>query len=150
MRKMSLILVAALAFLVPAGMTACGGNGETAATGHESTGTAAAGRDVLVLDETFDSSTIEVTVGVTIEIQLEGNPTTGYDWTVASGGAPVLVQSGEPYYEPESDLDGAPGVYTWRFEVAEAGTADLRLVYSGPDDEVTPEDSFQISVVTKE
>lgn len=130
------------------------GCGDESATGTgasaDNISTLDARRDVLILDDTFDHSSMEVNVGVTIELVLEGNPTTGYEWIVEADGAPVMKQKGEPDFEPESDLIGAPGIFTWRFEVVEAGTAELKLVYSRPgDEEAQPEDKFQISVIAK-
>lgn len=146
-----LFLLVALLAGIPA---ACGGDDgaatSTADTRRAADG-AAGGENVLVLDETFDSSAVEVNLGVTIEVKLAGNPATGYEWTLVSGGEPVLSQSGEPEFEPESGSLGAPGIYTWRFQVVAAGQADLKLVYSRPWEEgAPPEDTFQVSLDAKD
>jgi inhibitor of cysteine peptidase len=145
-RALSIILLLTAASVI----IACG-DSETCTTTDRADATApvATGEQdqVLALDDSYDNSTMELTVGVEIVLRLEGNPTTGYAWVVKSDGAPVLEQQGEPDYMAESDLEGAPGTYTWRFDVVEAGTAGLELIYHQPWDEQAPPDkSFSITV----
>lgn len=61
-----------------------------------------------------------------LEVQLEGNPTTGYTWEVAEEGVVTLVES---THQPDSDLEGSPGITTLRFEPKAAGSGDLVLIY---------------------
>jgi inhibitor of cysteine peptidase len=148
-RKMMLLpFMAMLVFT----FSACGDDTDTTTSGTD-TGTATTDNSdqVLVLDESYNGSTMELTVGVEIVLYLDGNPTTGFAWAVTSDGAPVLKQQGEPDYVAESDLVGAGGTYTWKFDVVEAGNADLELVYSQPWDEAAaPDDTFKITVDAKE
>lgn len=67
--------------------------------------------------------------GETLQVKLPGNPTTGYMWTLMGDGAQgVLEQQGEPAFEAESDLMGAPGTVTLTFKAVGTGTVPLMLV----------------------
>nr|HID14920.1 hypothetical protein [Anaerolineae bacterium] len=57
---------------------------------------------------------------------------------------------GEPTFEPQSDLAGAPGTQTIRFEAVGTGQTTLRLVYHRPwEEDVEPEETFSIQVVVR-
>ncbi|RJQ45930.1 MAG: hypothetical protein C4534_03625 [Gaiellales bacterium] len=145
---MRLLLLLALPVMGMVFAAGCGGNGSESATAP--TNTLDTRTDVIILDESFNGSTMEVSVGVTIELTLEGNPTTGFEWSVESDGAPVLQQAGAPDYKADSDALGAGGMYTWRFRVVQEGKADLNLVYRQPWDKETPAaESFETSLEAK-
>lgn len=98
-----------------------------------------------------NSRQIELRKGQTMVITLEANPTTGYTWEVEKpldeGG---LRQVGEPEFKPESDLIGAPGVQTLRFEAVNAGQTTLNLVYHRPwEEDVEPLETFSVQVVVR-
>ena len=109
-----------------------------------------AGREPLTLREEDASKTVELGVGHTLLVELKGNPTTGYQWEVESLDTGMLKQVGEPEFKPDSDLTGAGGKFTFRFEGAAAGEADLRLVYHRPwEKDAPPEETFEVTVVVK-
>ena len=84
----------------------------------------------------------------TLELQLEANPTTGYQWVVLE---PGLVELTTESYEPESDRGGAGGVTTFCFTPTGVGTAPLRLGYLRPwEDGVAPIDEYVITVEVTE
>jgi len=93
---------------------------------------------------------VEVAKGGTLEITLEGNPTTGYTWEVESVDDKVLKLESEPDFEAESDAVGAGGMMTLKFTAEGAGKTDLKLVYhrSWEEDEA-PAETFEISVTVK-
>lgn len=101
----------------------------------------------LTLDQDDDGSTITVKAGDTIQVVLEGNPTTGYTWTAALSeeDASILQQIGEPAYETGGGI-GAGGVYTFRFKALAAGEATLKLVYAQPWSSALPEETFTVTV----
>jgi inhibitor of cysteine peptidase len=88
--------------------------------------------------------------GQTLTIKLEANPTTGYSWEFVGSEEAVLRQVGEPEFEANSDLLGAPGVQTLRFEAVEAGQTELRLVYRRPwETDVEPVETFTVQVTVQ-
>lgn len=91
---------------------ACGGDGETLRFGPEA-----------------DGSTTTVAVGDTIEVALPANPSTGYAWEVVVFDASVLRPIGAPDFTAEADLEGAPGVSVFSFEVIGAGATTLDMIY---------------------
>lgn len=75
--------------------------------------------------------------GARIEIALDGNPTTGYEWTIAAFSAGVLRLVGEPRYVESASPGGRPmvgagGTYVFRFEASAPGTGRVDLVYRRP------------------
>ena len=93
---------------------------------------------------------IEMNVGDTFSIELEGNPSTGYTWEVADMDIAVLKQVGETEFETESDLVGASVVQVLRFETIGRGETALNLVYHRPwEEDVLPEEIYEVSVVVK-
>lgn len=93
----------------------------------------------------------ELRRGQALVVTLEGNPTTGYTWEVKKPlDEGILRQVGEPEFKPESDLAGAPGVQTLRFEAVNAGQTTLSLVYHRPWEEgVEPAETFSLQVVVR-
>jgi inhibitor of cysteine peptidase len=85
--------------------------------------------------------------GQTLTVKLEGNPTTGYTWEMVEPEGAILRQVGEPEFNADSDLLGAPGTLTLRFQAVEAGQMDLRLVYHRPwETGVEPLETFTVQV----
>ncbi|MHB8966885.1 MAG: protease inhibitor I42 family protein [Thermoleophilia bacterium] len=137
-----------LIFALAIAAAGCGGDSGT--TGDTGTSTQPEQDKFVVFDESFNNSSVEIRTGVRMELILAGNPTTGYNWTVESDGAPVLRQMGEPVYRADSDdpdIAGSGGTYTWKFEVVTAGAADLKLVYRQSWDMSSPPgETFDLSI----
>ena len=106
-------------------------------------GAACSSAGTLTLDD--DGGHIELKNGDEIELVLPGNPSTGYEWVVIEAPS-ILEEVGEAEFLPESDLIGAGGEFRFRFVAIEPGTAQLRLVYERPFEEVEPVDAFEIEV----
>ena len=124
----SLFLVAGLIALA---VTACGGDGTKR----------------LTIDD--NESGIEISTGDTFEVILQGNPTTGFSWIVESGDASIVEVTGEPAYEPESDLVGAGGEFTFVFEGKSPGTTTLELAYRRSFETAPPEQTFTVTVTVE-
>jgi len=93
---------------------------------------------------------IEMSVGETFLVELEGNPTTGFTWEVAKIDPAVLKQVGKTEFESQSDLVGAGGVMILHFEVIGNGDADLQLVYHRPwENDIPPENTFTTIINVK-
>ncbi len=73
-------------------------------------------------------------LGETIEVLLESNPTTGYQWFVVDAGNPNLKLLGSEY-RPSSaseNLCGAGGNTAFYFKAVAAGTSSLKFKYARP------------------
>ncbi|MGA7669215.1 MAG: protease inhibitor I42 family protein [Nitrolancea sp.] len=91
--------------------------------------------------------TISLSVGDTIEVALEGNPTTGYNWEAANLDTSILKQVGDVAYTPESSAVGAPGQVVLRFEAVGSGETALQLIYHRSfETGVAPLQTFEVTV----
>ncbi len=96
------------------------------------------------------NQSIEAKVGDTLVVELEGNPTTGFTWEATELDQAVLEQVGEPEFNAESDLLGAPGVISLRFKATGPGQTLLKLVYHQPwEQDVPPEETFEVTIAVK-
>lgn len=101
---------------------------------------------------TFADSGKSVTVRQNdlITVTLDGNPTTGYGWSVASGTGTILTQVGEAVYTPKATdavTTGAGGSYLFTFKAAQQGSTTLKLIYSQPWNNNLPAQTFEAAVV---
>lgn len=104
----------------------------------------------LALEGDDDGREITLQKGQILTIKLEGNPTTGYSWEIVESEGAILRQIGEPEFEAESDLLGAPGTQTLRFEAVETGQMELKLVYQRPwETAVQPLETFTVQVTVQ-
>jgi len=104
----------------------------------------------VTLSEEDTGSTVALRAGDTMDVVLDGNPTTGFSWETAAIDASVLKQLGEPGFEPYTNLIGSGGKFTFRFEAVSSGQTLLRLVYHRPwETEVSPEKTFEVTVVVQ-
>ncbi len=83
----------------------------------------------LRLSEGDSGSTVSAWIGDTLEVELIGNPSTGFTWALASVPKPVLEPVGEARFSPDSSGIGAGGRITLRYLAAQAGSAQLALAY---------------------
>ena len=99
------------------------------------------------LSEEDAGSTVQLSVGEAMEVVLDGNPTTGFSWETAAADASVLRQLGEPGFEPDTELLGSGGTFTFRFEAVASGQTLLQLVYLRPwETAVQPAKTFEVTV----
>lgn len=82
----------------------------------------------LQLTKPDNGKSFELVKGGTLEVVLEGNPgSTGYSWVLESGNAAVLKQQGEASFQAGTNMLGAPGKFTFKFDAVGAGTAQLKF-----------------------
>jgi inhibitor of cysteine peptidase len=104
--------------------------------------------DLIRLTASDAGSTVNMRLGATLEISLEGNPTTGYTWEPAPDAQELLVQQGEAQFRADSALLGSGGLVTLRFKAAQQGAAELRLIYHRTfESNVPPIRTFAVHVV---
>jgi inhibitor of cysteine peptidase len=126
------VLTAILAVVVMAGICGC------------------SAQSALALEGADDGREVTLQKGQTLTIKLEGNPTTGYSWEVVESEGAIVQQVGEPEFEADSDLLGAPGTQTLRFEAVETGQMELKLVYQRPwETDVEPLETFTVQVTVQ-
>lgn len=93
-------------------------------------------------------STVTLRVGDSLEIALEGNPTTGYTWEMAPGAGALLEQRGEWEFKPDSSALGSGGMVTLRFKSIQQGEARLKLIYHRTfEPNAPPLRTFEIKLV---
>jgi inhibitor of cysteine peptidase len=105
----------------------------------------------VTLYATDSARTVELKRGDTLVVKLEGMPTTGFTWEVASVDASVLEQKGEPEYtDAEPGKLGGAGTLTFDFNTKGAGSTSLEMVYHQPwDKDTPPTETFEVTVVVE-
>ena len=94
---------------------------------------------------------VDLGVGDSIVIELDGNPSTGYTWTAKDLDTSMFQQVGDPEFKSSNpSLIGSGGSLTLTFKSLKAGTAALTLIYQRLwETDVKPQDTFTVSVVVK-
>ena len=86
--------------------------------------------------------------GDTLEIVLDGNPTTGYQWTVQPWDTEVIKETEKPAYKSGSNAIGAGGQFIFHFTAHAPGQTCLKFIYSRPfEKDVPPVKTFQADIV---
>ena len=118
-----LLTVAAALLIGLVGLAGCGGDDDSS-TGGSSKGGSGGGSSAKVY-EAGDS--ISVAEGQTFVIELESNPTTGYEWTAEKNANAEFVKS---EMVTSSTLVGAPGMQQLTFKATKSGSSTLVLNYA--------------------
>ncbi len=93
--------------------------------------------------------TLELPIDGGFEVELAGNMTTGYSWTIASCDEHVVRSLGEPTYAADSDKLGAGGLFTFKFQAVSAGETEVVLVYHRPwEKEMPPAKTFSVKIIS--
>jgi predicted secreted protein len=143
-------------------MSGCGGGGRAGATPAASAAPGAPvmapvvqaptapGRPDVIADYGRNGSRVPLRLGQSLEIRLEGNPSTGNVWDLTQLDTDVLRRDTEVTYTPHplaTPRPGSGGVFTARFTAVRPGETDLRLVYHRPFDHGgTPGRTFGLHV----
>lgn len=103
---------------------------------------------IIPVDEKKKGENIDLVVGDEVEISLQGNPTTGYEWMIDRLDAKTLSLVNEPEYKSTGDALGSGGQYIIRIKTVAPGDTTIRLVYRRSFDkkEVPPADEYEISL----
>lgn len=111
---------------------------------------AVSGSDPVSLSAKDAGMTVHLKPGDTLEIALQGNPTTGYTWEVAPGSGDLLGQVGEPKFKADTSALGSGGIMTLQFKAVKQGTGPLRLIYHRTfEPGVAPLESFEVTIVVE-
>ena len=82
-----------------------------------------------VVTDKDKGSTVHLKTGDVLEIRLNSNPTTGYEWYVHKQSTALLKLSGESQTEATQPGVGRPIVQIFKFETRGKGTGVLLLHY---------------------
>ena len=96
-----------------------------------------------------DGREVNVPIDDIFEIQLAGNPTTGYRWENVSEKSDAVEQIGEPEYEATGkNMIGSGGVFIFKFKAKSAGSAVLNFIYHRSfEKDVPPVETFEMKIV---
>jgi inhibitor of cysteine peptidase len=93
------------------------------------------GPPTLKIDSTKNGKSVSLQYGSNLEVNLPGNPTTGYSWKLDSIRGKSLKQVGKIDYVADQRDDkriGSGGTFTARFKAAQRGKSTLTLIYVRP------------------
>ena len=92
--------------------------------------------------------TINMAPGSVLEIVLDSNPTTGYQWKALPWHTAVIEQVGKPAYKPRSEAIGSGGELTFHFKALSKGQTQLEFIYHRSFEKgVPPIKSFKVTLV---
>ncbi len=94
----------------------------------------------VTIDGGAAGTTVTLDEGQMLRVELEGNPTTGFEWEVSAVDAGVL-RFEDSDFDADSDAEGSGGIITLTFEAVGAGATLLELIYRPPWE--PPSDSHQ-------
>jgi predicted secreted protein len=105
------------------------------------------------LDIANNGVTLETTSGVTINVALDANATTGYAWNlVTPPETQILKLLSSDYVSPSSSstpIVGAGGKQVWKFQTTGRGTTSFSLAYFRPFDPTQVAKEFTATIVVK-
>lgn len=90
-------------------------------------------------------------MGEELTIELESNPTTGYEWTIAIWpDKSILGLTGDWFEPPKTDMVGAPGKHYYRFKALAPGHTSAVFAYSRSfEGDKTPELTHTLDVTVR-
>lgn len=124
-RRWILAAVAAAILVALVALTGCGGDDDSGkSSGGGSGGSGGSGAAKVY----GPGDAISVVEGQTFVIELEANPTTGYEWTAEANANAELVKSAQ--IADDTTMVGAPGMQQLTFRATKAGSSTLVLNYA--------------------
>ena len=95
-----------------------------------------------------NGQTVSIPSGTTFEVQLDGNPTTGYQWQYAETKSASVRQLTKAQYKASQPARiGSGGDFTFRFKAEKPGSATLNFLYIRPwEKNISPARTFKINV----
>ena len=92
--------------------------------------------------------TIKMEPKGTLEIVLDANPTTGYQWKALPWDTGIIEQIDKPVYKPKSEAIGSGGELTFYFKARSTGQTSLKFIYFRVfEKDVPPIKSFKITII---
>jgi len=88
--------------------------------------------ETLVLTEEDNGATVGAVLEQPIDINLQANPSTGFDWYLVSTNGSSVVSNGPAVFTPDSPGVGGPGTMSMPFLAVSTGETTLSFVYYQP------------------
>lgn len=85
------------------------------------------------------SQSARMKVGEQLEVMLDGNPTTGYNWQLTDFHEGILRLEKDEYIAGNRLLTGAPGKFRWIFRALAPGSIKLEFRYFRPWEKFDPQ-----------
>lgn len=106
------------------------------------------------IDASSNGGKVHISVGHSLHIDLDSNPTTGFEWDlIDNSDEDVLREVRHEFKAPEQTEPpkvGASGIEVWHFEALKEGTSTISMAYSRPWESVPPTETFAVTVVVDE
>lgn len=140
MRRSASIIVALVFALAVASVAGCSPTSGTTST-----------IGPVQVDATADGTTVELAQGTQLVVELEGNPSTGFDWKVAGSLPAQLTAKSDSFEETAATgVVGAGGLRVFVYTAATTGAGVLDLEYVRAWEKgVPPQRTFRLTVVVK-
>ena len=156
MKKYGIICALLVVFAACTLFAGCTGTGDGSAVTPTAVPTAAELAPPSGVSETYvftqedNGKTVIVNPGSTIEVNLEGNPTTGYSWSANGDGLTVVGDPNGTYVMDEAapGMVGVGGTYTFTYKAETDGTYMITAGYARPwETDVEPTEEFSLTVI---
>ncbi|NLT35342.1 MAG: protease inhibitor I42 family protein [Gaiellales bacterium] len=149
MRASRLIALVLLLLFAGWALVGCGSGSASGSAGTEG-GSAGSGGDTVSISREAADTTVTLNTGQALEMVLEGNPSTGYEWTLEPPFGNSLSEKGvKQVLNTDSSVVGAPATYHFNFLAEGPGETVLNFLYKRPW-ETTPDDqTVSVTVVVE-
>ncbi len=94
-----------------------------------------------------DATNLTVAQGQNFTIQLQSNPSTGYQWKPTYNNASITLVN-QTYVASSSSLLGAPGADVFTFQGTQTGTSVIKFSYVSPANQTTNSVNYTIDCTT--
>ena len=101
------------------------------------------------LNKKSDDQSVLAKGGDTIQVALEDQPSTDFQWKFEKPNPSILKQVGQPKFFPNSSLMGAKGKMVWTFSVVGPGKTPLIANYQSVPADAMPVKTWQVDVAAK-
>ena len=103
----------------------------------------------VIVRDRDSGKTVTLWTGEYLDVALNGNPTTGYNWYIDSKFSPVLKKISGPTFKTWSERVGAGGKVLYRLKAVKKGSTRLILVYKRAWEKVAPIKTFNFNIVVR-
>jgi inhibitor of cysteine peptidase len=101
----------------------------------------------VVVTEGDDGKTVRMAVGQSLAVNLPGNASTGYAWSLSATNGDSVISTGQATYTAEpGGLPGAGGVFSFPFRAVQTGETALSFAYSRPWDPASVARTFSVRI----
>ncbi len=105
------------------------------------------------INQSVSDQPIEIMMNDSLEISLQSNPTTGYEWMALAEDSLVLKQTRKRYIEKKTPMNmvGAGGTTKFTFKPLKTGRSRLTFVYRRPfEKNKSPLKTIQYTIIVKQ